>query len=122
MTAFYRWADLIQVRTEETRDCQASRTLAYRMAEFTGGPAFAYWPGFPEPVAGDVYLSSRINWSRQSEWTLAYLLHETGHGFGLGESEFDEDITCPRTIHPYKLVPSQREIRWMKCAYNGVCN
>ena len=123
-TAFWRWKDLISLPAGETQNCNAPRTITYRLAKNMSGPALAFAPApmFSEPLAGEVLLDTWGAWDRQAEWTLAYLLHETGHAFGLEESCMEEDLTCPHTISPYKLFPSQREQRWMRGAYDGIWN
>lgn len=124
VTAFWRWKWLVGLEARETRDCGGPRTIAYRLGEVSPpamGLAFGPPPSFAEPQAGDIMISNRGQWDLQADMLQWLLLHETGHAFGLGESEEGEGLMNPHPLYPLHTVPSQREIKAVMCAYEGVC-
>lgn len=120
LRAYATWMALAGLPWSEERDCNAPRTVAYRLteAEFSGG--FAFWPPplFPEPLAGDIYLSKKV--LQEPEYIYPLLLHETGHALGLPESFDERDVMWPYTS-PQRVTPTAREVRHIRCLYAGEC-
>jgi hypothetical protein len=131
---FWTWAGQAGVRYAETRDCNAPRTIAYRLGG--GMPlstlAIAAYPPMRLPEeqasdghrpAGDVWLNDRIPWTSApglGQLALAVLTHETGHAFGMGHSEDPTDVMHP-DIQLGRIALSARERQAVRCLYRGEC-
>ena len=123
VNAFWTWKLTFRsVPAYETRDCEGPRTIAYRLVPLWGwiGTAMYPYPLFPEPHAGDVWISNFVDWNRNRTLLAAVLIHETGHAFGLGESRDPQDVMYP-FVNARRLWPSFSERRRMVCLYDWIC-
>jgi len=107
----------------ESYDCLASRTIRVR-TERQSMLGFACYPPplFPEPLAGDIYLSREADWTGVNrELLLPVLSHEMGHAIGMGELWWVEDSMMNPAVAPHRFEPRPLDARIISCLYQGTC-
>lgn len=117
------WQTFMLTGFVEAKNCEETRTIAFRQQPMYGNLALGMSPAplTMEPWAGDIWLNSSLDWnSGLREYLVSVLAHEVGHGLGMPHLYSEEDLMYP-IMNKKEARLSLREKKMVLCLYRGMC-